>query len=61
MYKTAEGIVMHYGSDQFVARNSGSLSMFSHLDFADNLPSLNTAGLFLYENLRKSAGASVLK
>ena len=35
--------------------------MFSHLDFADNLPSPHTAGLFSYENLRKSARARVLK
>ena len=61
MYKTAEGIWMHYGSDHFVARNPESLSVFSHLDFADNLPSLHTAGLFSYENLRKSARARVLK
>ena len=30
MYKTAEGIWMHYGSDHSVARNPESLSVFSH-------------------------------
>ena len=61
MYKTAEGSWMHYGSDHSVARNPESLSVFSHLDFADNLPLLHTAGLFSYENLRQSARARVLK
>ena len=52
---------MHYGSDHSVAHNPESLSVFSHLDFADNLPSLHTAGLFSYENLGQSAKARVLK
>ena len=61
MYRTAEGIWMHYGSDHSVARTPESLSVFSHLDFVDSLPSLHTAGMFTYENLRKSAQARVLK
>ena len=61
MYKTAEVIWMHYGSDHSVARNPESSSAFSHLDFADNLPSLHKEGLFSYESLRKSARAHVLK
>ena len=32
---------------------SCDLRVFCHLDFADNLPSLHTAGLFSYENLQK--------
>ena len=55
MYKKIEGIWMHYESDHSVAGNPESLSVFSHLDFADNLSSLQTAGLFSYENLQKSA------
>ena len=40
---------MLYGSEHSVARNPESMSVFSHLDFADNLPSLHTAGLFSNE------------
>ena len=61
MYRTSEGIWMHYGDDYSVARTPESLSVFSHLDFSDNLPSLHTAGLFSYQNLRQSAKARVLK
>ena len=61
MYRSAEGIWMHYGNDHSVARQPESLSVFSHLDFSDNLPSLHTAGLFSYQNLRLSAKARVLK
>ena len=52
---------MHYGSSHSVAQAPESLSVFSHLDFRDRMPSLHTAGLFSYENLRKSANARVLK
>ena len=61
MYRTIEGIWMHYGNDHSVARQPESLSVFSHLDFDDDLPSLHTAGLFSYQNLRQSAKARVLK
>ena len=61
MYRTNEGIWMHYGLDHSVARSPESLSVFSHLDFVDQLPSLHTAGLFSYENLRQSARARVRK
>ena len=61
MYRTSEGTWMHYGNDHSVARPPESLSVFSHLDFSDNLPSLHTAGLFSYQNLRLSAKARVLK
>ena len=60
MYRTIEGVWMHYGQDHSVARTPESLSVFSHFDFSDHLPSLHTAGLFSYENLRKSARARVL-
>ena len=53
MYKTVEDICMNYGRGHSAARNPESLSVFSHLDFADNLPSLHTAGLFSYKNLHK--------
>ena len=64
IYKLAEEIWMPHGIYHSVARIPESLSVFSHfcyLNFADNLPSLHTAGLFSYQNIRKSARASVLK
>ena len=61
MYRTSEGIWLHYGDDYSVARPPDFLSVFSHLDFSDNLPSLHTAGLFSYQNLRQSAKTRVLK
>ena len=61
MYRTNEGIWMHYGLDHSVVRSPESLSVFSHLDFVDQLPSLHNAGLFSYENLRQSARARIQK
>ena len=61
MYRTSECIWMHYGDDYSVARPPESLSIFNHLDLSDNLPSLHTAGLFSYQNLKQSAKARVLK
>ena len=48
----AEGILIFYVSDHSAARNPESLTVFSHSDFANNLPSLCTARLFNYENFR---------
>ena len=39
MYCTLEGIWMHYGDDYPIARPTESLSVFSHLDFSEKLPS----------------------
>ena len=61
MYRTIEGVWMHYGQDHSVARTPESLSVLSHFDFSDHLSSLHTAGFFSYENHRKSARARVLK
>lgn len=61
MYRTSEGVWMHYGSDHTMARPPESLSVFSQADFVDTVPSLHTAGLFSYQNLRQSAKARVLK
>ena len=61
MFRTSEGISIQYGDNYSVARPPESLIIFSHLDFIDNIPSLHTAGLFSYQNLRQSAKARVFK
>ena len=61
MYKTVEGLWMHYGAHRTPAREPSELKMFSEFTFQDNLTSLHTAGLFTFEDLRKSSRARILK
>ena len=61
MYKTAEGLWMQYGSSVNPARTPDSLDIFTTFEFTQNLTSLHTAGLFSYENLKKSSQARILK